>query len=150
MTCRLIRLDLFDHLSSPVRAKMKCCKSHDLFSCQIKDCSATRIPFLSITGCHPWPTGSLIVFYSSAEVQSAYSTAPADWAEFSMSTQFNCQKHFYFKLFKQLYITIQFSVSTVSMSKTFLFQIIQFSISTQFKCKYSLIVKNIPISSYSV
>ena len=26
--------------------------------------------------------------------------------QFSMSTQFNCQKHFYFKLFKQLYITI--------------------------------------------
>ena len=32
-----------------------------------------------------------------------------------MSTHFNCQKHFHFKLFslfKQLYITIQFSVST--------------------------------------
>ena len=40
-----------------------------------------------------------------------------------MSTQFNFQKHFYFKLFKQLYITIQFSVSTVSMSKTVQFQI---------------------------
>ena len=58
-----------------------------------------------------------------------------------MSTQFNCQKHFYFKLFKQLYITIQFSVSIVSMSKTVQFQTIQFSISTQLKCKYSLIVK---------
>ena len=70
-----------------------------------------------------------------------------------MSTQFNCQKHFYFKrfnLFKQSYITIQFSVSTVSMSKTVQFQIIQFSINTQFKCKYSLIVKSISISSYSV
>ena len=67
-----------------------------------------------------------------------------------MNTQFNCQKHFHFKLFKQLYITIQFSVSTVSMTKTVQFQIIQFSISTQFKCKYSLIVKNISISSYSV
>ena len=70
-----------------------------------------------------------------------------------MSTQFNCQKHFYFKLFslvKQLYMTIHFSVSTVSMSKTVQFQIIQLSISTQFKCKYSLIVKNISISSYSV
>ena len=31
-----------------------------------------------------------------------------------------------------------------------LFQTIQFSISTQFKCMYSLIVKNISISSYSV
>ena len=64
-----------------------------------------------------------------------------------MSTPFNCQKHFYFKLFslfKQLYITIQFSVSTVQ------FQTIQFSMSKQFKCKYSLIVKNISISSYSV
>ena len=58
-----------------------------------------------------------------------------------MSTQFNCQKHFYFKLFEQLYITIQFRESTVSTSKTVLFQIIQFSISTQFKCKYRLIVK---------
>ena len=31
-----------------------------------------------------------------------------------------------------------------------LFQTIQFSISMQFKCKYSLIVKNLSISSYSV
>ena len=46
--------------------------------------------------------------------------------------------------------TIQFSVSTVSVSKTVPFQAIQFSISTHFKCKYSLIVKNISISSYSV
>ena len=70
-----------------------------------------------------------------------------------MRIQFNCQKHYNFKLislFKQLYITIQFSVTTVSMSKTVQFQTIQFSISTQFKCKYSLIVKNISISSYSV
>ena len=61
-----------------------------------------------------------------------------------MRTQFNCQKHFYFKLFslfKQLYITIQFTVSTVSMSKTVQFQTILFSISTQFKCKYGIIVK---------
>ena len=34
--------------------------------------------------------------------------------------------------------------------KIVLFQTIQFSISAQFKCKYSLIVKNISISSYSV
>ena len=69
-----------------------------------------------------------------------------------MSTQFNCQKHFYFKLFslfKQFYITIQFCVNTVSKSKTVQFQAIQFSMSTQFRCKYSLIVKNISISSYS-
>ena len=52
-----------------------------------------------------------------------------------MSTEFNCQKHFHFKLFKQL------SVNTVSMPKTVLFQTVQFSISTQFKCKYILILK---------
>ena len=67
-----------------------------------------------------------------------------------MSTQFNCQKHFYFKLLKQLYITIQFSASIVSMSKIVQCQTIQFSLSTQFKCKHSLIVKNISISCYSV
>ena len=58
-----------------------------------------------------------------------------------MSTQFNCQKHFYFKLFKQLYITIQFRASKISMSKIVQFKTIQFSKSTQFKRKYSLIVK---------
>ena len=44
-----------------------------------------------------------------------------------MSTQFNYQKHSYFKLFslfKQLYITVQFSVRRVSMSKTVQFQTI--------------------------
>ena len=66
-----------------------------------------------------------------------------------MSAQF-VKKHFYFKLFKQLYITIKFSLSAVSMSKTVLFQTVKFSISMQFKCKYTLIVKNISISSYSV
>ena len=68
---------------------------------------------------------------------------------FSISTQFNCQKHFYFKLFKQLYIIIHFSMSTVSMSKIVQFKTIQLSISTQYKCKESLIVKNISISNYS-
>ena len=37
--------------------------------------------------------------------------------QFSTSTQYNRQKHFYFKLFKQLYETIQLSVNTVLMSK---------------------------------
>ena len=37
--------------------------------------------------------------------------------QFSISTQFNGQKHFYFKLFKQLYVTVQLSVNTVLMSK---------------------------------
>ena len=71
--------------------------------------------------------------------------------QFSISTQFNCQKHFHFKLFKQLYVINQLSVNTVLMSKKkVLFEIIQLSISTQFKCKYGLIVKNVSISIYSV
>ena len=37
--------------------------------------------------------------------------------QFSISTQLNCQKHFHFKLFKQLYVIIQLSVNTVLMSK---------------------------------
>ena len=48
---------------------------------------------------------------------------------------------------------IQFSISTDFVYtqlnvKTVPFQTIQFSIRMQFKCKYSLIVKNISISSY--
>ena len=58
-----------------------------------------------------------------------------------MSTQFNCQKHFYLYIIIYSDITIQFRVSTVSMSKTVQFQIILFSISTQFKCKHGSIVK---------
>ena len=53
-------------------------------------------------------------------------------------------------VYSSRYITIQFSTSRVSMSKTVQFQIIQFGINTQFKRKYSLIVKNISISTYSV
>ena len=60
-----------------------------------------------------------------------------------MSTQF-------VKLFKQLLIKIQFSVSALSMSKKVTFQTIQIIISPHFKCKYGLIVKNISMSSYSV
>ena len=67
-----------------------------------------------------------------------------------MSTQFNCQKHFHFKLFKQLYVIIQLSVNTVLMSKNSSISNNSVSISTQFKCKYSSIVKNVSISSYSV
>ena len=37
-----------------------------------------------------------------------------------------------------------------NVEKTVLFQIIQLSISTQFKCKYGLIVKVSSISNYSV
>ena len=60
-----------------------------------------------------------------------------------MSTQFNRQKRFHFKLF--------------SLVKQFYFKRIQFSMSTQFYFKqfslawvHSLIVKNVSISSYLV
>ena len=42
-----------------------------------------------------------------------------------------------------------FNAKSIFM-KTVPFQTIQFSISTQFKCKYCLIVQNISISAYSV
>ena len=41
-------------------------------------------------------------------------------------------------------------VGYLTPMKIVLFQTIQFRISAQFKCKYSLIVKNISISSYLV
>ena len=79
MTSHLIGSGLSDPPSSLVRAKMGCCESHNLFSCQITDCTATRTLSSSITGHHPWPTGSLIGGgYPFAEVQLAYSTTPAD------------------------------------------------------------------------
>ena len=84
MTSRLIGSGLSDHLSSSVRAKVECCKSSDLFSCQVKDCSATRILYSSIMGRHPQPTGSLIFFFGGgpfAGMQSAYSIAQANRAE---------------------------------------------------------------------
>ena len=61
-----------------------------------------------------------------------------------------CKYSFNVKKQLQLYVTIQLSVNTVLMSKTVLFKTIQLSTSTQFKCMYGLIVKNISISSYSV
>ena len=42
---------------------------------------------------------------------------PLKTIQFSISTQFNGQKHFHFKLFKQLYVIIQLCANTVLMSK---------------------------------
>ena len=52
-------------------------------------------------------------------------------------------KQFYVKQICLVLVQFQYQ-------KRVLFQIIQFSMSMQFKCKYGLIVKNISISSYSV
>ena len=52
-------------------------------------------------------------------------------------------KQFFVKQFTLVYVDFQ-------CQKIVRFQIIQFSISTQFKCKYGCIVKNISISSYPV
>ena len=35
-------------------------KSRDHFSCRVTDCTATRIPSWSITGCHPRPIDGLV------------------------------------------------------------------------------------------
>ena len=52
-------------------------------------------------------------------------------------------------LFRYINFCRLFNTKSIFM-KIVLFQAIQFSISTQLKCKYSSIVKNISISSYSV
>ena len=52
-------------------------------------------------------------------------------------------KQFYIKQFSLVYVQFK-------CQKTVPFKIIQFSMSTQFKCKYGLIVKKIYISSHSV
>ena len=52
MTSRLIGGGLSDHLSSSSKGQGAVL--------QVMDCSATRIPSLSITGRHPWPTGGSI------------------------------------------------------------------------------------------
>ena len=60
MNSRLIGLGLSDNLSSPVRAKMEYCKSHDHFACRVMDFSPTRIPSSSITSHHSQPTSSFV------------------------------------------------------------------------------------------
>ena len=59
MTYQLIRSGLTNHLSSPVRVKVKCCKSRDLFGCWVS--LATRTLSSNIMGCHSRPTGNVIV-----------------------------------------------------------------------------------------
>ena len=65
-----------------------------------------------------------------------------DWVlwHINLCRLFNAKSIFiYFCQNSCIYITIQFSVSSFTV-KTVNFQAIQFSISTQFKCKYSLII----------
>ena len=80
MTSRLIASNLFDRPFSPVRAKVKCCRSREHFTCCATGYSVTRIPSSSSTSRHPRPTcglasgGGLLrlcrstvgVFYSSS------------------------------------------------------------------------------------
>ena len=87
---------------------------------------------------------STIVKNISISNYSVYSNSFIQLIQFSISTDF------IYTVNTVLYQTIHFSVSRASMSKTVPFQTIQFSISTQFKSKYSLIIKNISISSCSV
>ena len=65
-------------LQLPVYSKTECCRSCDCFSCQVKDCSATRILSSSIMGDYAWLTACLMELDVSpfAEVQSAHSKAP--------------------------------------------------------------------------
>ena len=83
MTSWLIRSDLSDRLSSPVRAKVKSCKSWNHSDGQIRDYSTYSFPPWSIIGHNPWLTAGFIDVrgYSSVEVPSMYSTAPVNRSE---------------------------------------------------------------------
>ena len=87
MTSRSNGLGFSDHLSSPVKAKVECCKLCDLFGCWVIDCSATRTLSSSITGCHPWPTGSLI--WCACVGGSGYSTAPDKMTAITVGSHFS-------------------------------------------------------------
>ena len=73
--------------------------------------------------------------------------------QFNQSTKFKCKYRVYLSktfLFQAIQFsqtvliqTIQFSVSTVSMPKTVLVQTVQFSMSTQFKYQNSSISSNL-------
>ena len=79
MASILIGSSLNDRSSSPVRSKVKCCRLRDHFSCRVTNCSATKIPSASITDHHQRSAGGLVAWpYSSAVMQSAYSTTPAE------------------------------------------------------------------------
>ena len=95
MTSRMIRSSLSDRPFSPVSAKEECCESHDLFSCQVTDCSATRILSSSITGRHPQPTGSFVVLFFLPLCRGAVSVfySPSQlgghWLHFKIFSRFS-------------------------------------------------------------
>ena len=68
--------------------------------------------------------------YLSSEVQSVYYTVTADWVIHRVNVK------------TVLFQIIQFSISTQFWCQTLLFRAIQFSISTQFKCQNSSILNN--------
>ena len=59
ITCWMIGLGSSSHSSNSIRAKMKCCKSHDYFSCWVTNCLATRIQSSRITGRNTWSASGL-------------------------------------------------------------------------------------------
>ena len=102
----------------------------------------------SITGASPadclvsYPGHSLGESYYSSEKHSVYFAALADWVK---------------TLFSWLGVWVLWHINLCMLfnaksifRKIVLFQTIQFSVSTQLNCKYSLIVKNISISSNSI
>ena len=80
MTSQLIGLSLSDHLFSPIKAEVECCKACNNFGYWVTDCSTTKILSWSITSQYQCPTGDLTTkrgSYPAAEVQSVYSSAPS-------------------------------------------------------------------------
>ena len=81
MTSRLIESGLSDRPSSPVRAKKECCKSHDLWLLG-QGLLRHQNPVLKHYELPPTANRlpHWVRIYPFAEVQLAYSTAPADKA----------------------------------------------------------------------
>ena len=88
MTSRLSGSGLSDRPSSTVRAKVVCCKrlDHSIFRPSTAQPPGSR-PHASRVATHGQQVASFGGFYPSAEVQSAYSTAPADRAVHSWNVK---------------------------------------------------------------
>ena len=90
---------------------------------------------------HKMYSNNVLNFQESTTILNACTKSLEIYWIHHVSTQFNCQKHFYFKLFslvKILFQTIQFNVSIYFFVysqlniKKVLFRVIQFSISTNY------------------
>ena len=104
MTSRWIGSGLSDRQPSQARAKVECCRSCYHHGCQVKDCSATWIPFSSITGHNLRPTDDCLGVVSNPSAEVEYSSTPADRHEVYEVHSLNTSMwYFFFCLFLSLW-----------------------------------------------